>query len=160
PQSLPGDKMASHGDDWQTNPATQISWGLSYIKDRYGTPCAAWSHSEAVGWYSALRGGRLVTLAVIAPAPRPPKTPPQEHRLEQRPRGLRPRGRFRLPPHRSGRALKMRGEGLHDVLVEVVVEVFLVPGDIHRDVVHHLLPLGLDRDRIDPVAAFRGGPGV
>ena len=51
PQSLPGDKMASHGDDWQTNPATQISWGLSYIKDRYGTPCAAWSHSESVGWY-------------------------------------------------------------------------------------------------------------
>src|SRR5699024_2693392 len=33
-------------------------------------------------------------------------------------------------------------------------------GDIHRDVVHHLLPLGLDRDRIYPVAAFRGGPGV
>ncbi|PWV52971.1 hypothetical protein BDW27_105317 [Nocardiopsis sp. L17-MgMaSL7] len=51
PQSLPGDKMASHGSDWRTNPATQISWGLSYIKDRYGTPCDAWAHSQSVGWY-------------------------------------------------------------------------------------------------------------
>ncbi|WP_017614874.1 aggregation-promoting factor C-terminal-like domain-containing protein [Nocardiopsis salina] len=51
PQSLPGDKMASHGDDWETNPATQISWGLSYIKDRYGSPCEAWSHSQANNWY-------------------------------------------------------------------------------------------------------------
>jgi hypothetical protein len=51
PQSLPGDKMASHGSDWQTNPATQIAWGLDYIKGRYGTPCSAWSHSQANGWY-------------------------------------------------------------------------------------------------------------
>ena len=51
PQSLPGSKMASAGADWQTNPATQISWGLSYIKGSYGTPCAAWSHSEAMNWY-------------------------------------------------------------------------------------------------------------
>ncbi|WP_198587014.1 aggregation-promoting factor C-terminal-like domain-containing protein [Glycomyces xiaoerkulensis] len=51
PQSLPGDKMASHGDDWQTNPATQIAWGLDYISGRYGTPCGAWQHSEANNWY-------------------------------------------------------------------------------------------------------------
>ncbi|WP_197034686.1 hypothetical protein [Glycomyces sp. NRRL B-16210] len=51
PQSLPGDKMASAGSDWQTNPATQIKWGLGYISDRYGSPCGAWSHSESVGWY-------------------------------------------------------------------------------------------------------------
>jgi hypothetical protein len=51
PQALPGDKMASHGGDWQTNPATQVSWGLDYISGRYGTPCGAWSHSEANGWY-------------------------------------------------------------------------------------------------------------
>ncbi|WP_460545996.1 aggregation-promoting factor C-terminal-like domain-containing protein [Glycomyces halotolerans] len=51
PQSLPGDKMASHGDDWRTNPATQIAWGLDYISGRYGTPCGAWSHSESNGWY-------------------------------------------------------------------------------------------------------------
>ncbi|WP_205683923.1 coiled-coil domain-containing protein [Cryobacterium aureum] len=51
PQSLPGSKMASAGDDWQTNPATQISWGLGYIASRYGTPCAAWAHSETHNWY-------------------------------------------------------------------------------------------------------------
>lgn len=51
PQALPGSKMASAGADWQTNPATQISWGLSYISGRYGSPCGAWAHSESVGWY-------------------------------------------------------------------------------------------------------------
>jgi len=43
PQALPGNKMASAGADWQTNPATQITWGLGYIKGRYGTPCGAWA---------------------------------------------------------------------------------------------------------------------
>jgi hypothetical protein len=51
PQSLPGEKMASAGADWADNPATQIEWGLGYIKSRYGTPCGAWSHSEAHNWY-------------------------------------------------------------------------------------------------------------
>ncbi|MCA5892928.1 G5 domain-containing protein [Isoptericola sp. NEAU-Y5] len=51
PQSLPGSKMATAGADWQTNPATQIEWGLGYISGRYGTPCAAWGHSQSVGWY-------------------------------------------------------------------------------------------------------------
>ena len=51
PQALPGDKMASAGADWQTNPATQIRWGLGYIQSVYGSPCAAWSHEEAVGSY-------------------------------------------------------------------------------------------------------------
>lgn len=51
PQALPGDKMASVGADWQTNPATQITWGLGYIAGRYGTPCGAWAHSQNKGWY-------------------------------------------------------------------------------------------------------------
>lgn len=51
PQALPGSKMASAGADWATNPATQITWGLGYIADRYGTPCGAWGHSQSVGWY-------------------------------------------------------------------------------------------------------------
>lgn len=51
PQALPGNKMASAGADWQTNPATQIAWGLGYIGDRYGSPCGAWGHSQSVGWY-------------------------------------------------------------------------------------------------------------
>ena len=51
PQALPGDKMASVGADWATNPATQITWGLGYIQGRYGTPCGAWGHSQTKGWY-------------------------------------------------------------------------------------------------------------
>lgn len=51
PQALPGSKMGSAGADWETNPATQIAWGLGYIGGRYGTPCGAWSHSQSVGWY-------------------------------------------------------------------------------------------------------------
>ena len=51
PQALPGSKMASAGSDWKTNATTQISWGLGYIKTTYGTPCAAWAKSQAVGWY-------------------------------------------------------------------------------------------------------------
>jgi len=51
PQALPGNKMASAGADWATNPATQITWGLGYIAGRYSTPCGAWAHSEEVGWY-------------------------------------------------------------------------------------------------------------
>ena len=51
PQALPGSKMASEGSDWRTNPATQIIWGVKYMKDRYGSPCAAWSFKAANGWY-------------------------------------------------------------------------------------------------------------
>jgi hypothetical protein len=51
PQALPGSKMAAYGADWQTNPATQIAWGLGYITGRYGTPCGAWGHSQSTGWY-------------------------------------------------------------------------------------------------------------
>ena len=51
PQSLPASKMAAFGDDYLTNPRTQIAWGLSYIKGRYGTPCGGWSAFQAKGWY-------------------------------------------------------------------------------------------------------------
>jgi hypothetical protein len=51
PQALPGSKMASAGSDWRLNPVTQISWGLGYIRARYGSPCGAWGHSMASGWY-------------------------------------------------------------------------------------------------------------
>lgn len=51
PQALPGSKMSSAGADWQSNPATQIAWGLGYISGRYGDACGAWGHSESTGWY-------------------------------------------------------------------------------------------------------------
>ncbi|MGW1889708.1 aggregation-promoting factor C-terminal-like domain-containing protein [Streptomyces sp. NPDC002004] len=50
-QALPGSKMSSAGSDWQTNPATQIKWGLSYMNGRYGSPCQAWSFWQANSWY-------------------------------------------------------------------------------------------------------------
>ncbi|PPS78124.1 hypothetical protein BV882_00755 [Streptomyces sp. 46] len=50
-QALPGSKMSSVGADWQTNPATQIKWGLNYMNDRYGSPCDAWSFWQANHWY-------------------------------------------------------------------------------------------------------------
>ena len=51
PQALPGSKMASAGADWQTNPVTQIAWGLGYIKGQYGNPCSAWAIEEANNYY-------------------------------------------------------------------------------------------------------------
>jgi len=42
PQALPAGKMAAAGADWETNPVTQVKWGLSYIGAVYGTPCNAY----------------------------------------------------------------------------------------------------------------------
>lgn len=50
-QALPGSKMASAGADWQTNPATQIKWGLSYMNSRYGSPCGAWDFWQVNHYY-------------------------------------------------------------------------------------------------------------
>jgi hypothetical protein len=51
PQALPGEKMATFGADWHTNPITQISWGLWYIRASYGSPCGALSHEDSYGYY-------------------------------------------------------------------------------------------------------------
>ena len=51
PQALPGSKMASAGADWKTSAATQIKWGLGYIKGRYSTPCGAWGNFQRNGNY-------------------------------------------------------------------------------------------------------------
>ncbi|WP_051812760.1 lytic transglycosylase domain-containing protein [Kitasatospora sp. MBT63] len=50
-QALPGSKMASVGADWKTNPVTQIKWGLQYMNETYGSPCAAWAFWQAHNWY-------------------------------------------------------------------------------------------------------------
>jgi hypothetical protein len=42
-QALPAARMASVGDDWMSNPITQVRWGLEYIDGRYGSACNAWS---------------------------------------------------------------------------------------------------------------------
>jgi hypothetical protein len=51
PQALPGSKMSSAGPNWESNPETQIRWGLGYIRDRYGSACSAWSYKQGAGWY-------------------------------------------------------------------------------------------------------------
>ena len=51
PQALPGSKMGTAGSDWRTNAATQIKWGLGYIKDRWGSPSKAWANEECCSWY-------------------------------------------------------------------------------------------------------------
>ena len=51
PQSLPGEKMASAGADWRTNPITQLIWMKGYVANRYGGFCGAWQHSQQVNWY-------------------------------------------------------------------------------------------------------------
>jgi len=51
PQSLPGSKMASEGEDWATNGETQIRWGLKYILNTYGSPSNAWGHFLSHNWY-------------------------------------------------------------------------------------------------------------
>jgi hypothetical protein len=51
PQALPGSKMASAGDDWRTNPITQVKWGIKYVNGRYGSPCGAWNFWQSHHWY-------------------------------------------------------------------------------------------------------------
>ena len=51
PQATPGDMMASAGANWRTDAATQIKWGLGYIKETYGTPCGAWQYLKGHGSY-------------------------------------------------------------------------------------------------------------
>ena len=51
PQALPASKMAAAGADYMTDPATQIRWGLAYVRDTYRTPCGAWAHETSDGWY-------------------------------------------------------------------------------------------------------------
>jgi hypothetical protein len=50
-QAWPAEKLATAGPDWATNAATQIKWGLDYIARGYGSPCAAWGHSQSLNWY-------------------------------------------------------------------------------------------------------------
>ena len=47
-QALPPSKM---GTGWEYNAKVQIDWGLSYILERYSTPCGAWNHEITYGWY-------------------------------------------------------------------------------------------------------------
>jgi hypothetical protein len=51
PQASPGAKMAAAGQDWLTDPRTQIRWGEDYIQGQYGTPCQAWAYWQGHASY-------------------------------------------------------------------------------------------------------------
>lgn len=51
PQAYPCSKMKSAGADYRTNYKTQIKWGLTYIRQRYGSPSKAWNYFKRKGWY-------------------------------------------------------------------------------------------------------------
>jgi hypothetical protein len=51
PQALTGGTHDDLPADYMTNPASQIRWGLKYIKNSYGTPCAAWAFKQSHRWY-------------------------------------------------------------------------------------------------------------
>ncbi|PKY87566.1 hypothetical protein CYJ57_07060 [Falseniella ignava] len=51
PQALPGNKMASHGEDWATNPYTQLAWMYDYMVNRYGSVQGAIDFWHANHWY-------------------------------------------------------------------------------------------------------------
>jgi transglycosylase-like protein with SLT domain len=42
---------ATVGATKTSNPLSQAIAGLKYIKQRYGTPAAAWAHEQQFGWY-------------------------------------------------------------------------------------------------------------
>lgn len=48
PQALPASKM---GEGWKDNAAVQITWGLYYIRTRYGSPSKAWEIWQKQNWY-------------------------------------------------------------------------------------------------------------
>lgn len=50
-QALPASKMAAFGDDYLTNPLTQLKWMYSYMVNRYGGILQAQSYWLSVGWY-------------------------------------------------------------------------------------------------------------
>lgn len=50
-QALPGEKMSKFGDDWKTNPVTQLKWCNSYALDRYGSWERAYVFWLNNGWW-------------------------------------------------------------------------------------------------------------
>lgn len=50
-QSLPGNKMASAGADWQSNSVTQLKWCNDYAVKRYGSWYAAYNFWQNNKWW-------------------------------------------------------------------------------------------------------------
>lgn len=50
-QATPGNKMASAGSDWRTNPVTQMKWCSDYAIGRYGSWLEAYKFKVNRGWW-------------------------------------------------------------------------------------------------------------
>lgn len=59
-QALPGNKMASAGADWETNPVTQLKWCHSYAQ-KYGGWSQAWQFRKCLGQCWSNSANRYVT---------------------------------------------------------------------------------------------------
>ena len=44
-------RTSENAAQWLSDPEAQITWGLNYIQNRYGTPARAWAHFLRHGWY-------------------------------------------------------------------------------------------------------------
>ena len=51
PQALPANKMGALANPPTSSAGAQITWGLKYIKQRYGNPNNAEAHERSQGWY-------------------------------------------------------------------------------------------------------------
>jgi hypothetical protein len=47
PQALPASKLGPNASDYHV----QLQWMMDYIKQRYGSPAAAWSFHQTHNWY-------------------------------------------------------------------------------------------------------------
>ncbi|EEI87073.1 hypothetical protein HMPREF0072_0306 [Anaerococcus lactolyticus ATCC 51172] len=50
-QAYPPEKMKSYGEDWQTNPKTQLLWMHDYMINRYGSITKAYNYWIKNHWY-------------------------------------------------------------------------------------------------------------
>lgn len=51
-QALPASKYPAAGQEsGGSSPSAQITWGIQYIQQRYGSPVVAWAHEVANNWY-------------------------------------------------------------------------------------------------------------
>jgi len=50
-QALPASKMAAYGDDYMTNPVTQLKWATSYAVGRYGSWANAYAFWTNNRWW-------------------------------------------------------------------------------------------------------------
>lgn len=51
PQAMTSLYPETQGPEWLADPSAQISWGLNYIRNRYGSPAAALRFWLQNGWY-------------------------------------------------------------------------------------------------------------